>query len=175
MDDRSQQPVPGGGGAGAEAVLFDACLRPHRSLGPRGFVLLMTLIGAISFVGGMLFFLAGAWPIVGFLGADVLLVYIAFRINYRRGRMYETLRLSRDELRVERVDPAGRARRWSFQPYWLQVLMDDPPCHDSQLRLRSHGASLVIGSFLTPAERLQVAEALRGALSETRASPAAGA
>ena len=43
----------------------------------------MALVGGVSFVGGMVFFIAGAWPVVGFLGLDVLLVYWAFRVNYR--------------------------------------------------------------------------------------------
>ena len=34
----------------------------------------------------MVFLLAGAWPVFGFFGLDVLLVYWAFRLNYRRAR-----------------------------------------------------------------------------------------
>jgi uncharacterized membrane protein len=161
---------------GTEPVLFDAVLTPHRSLGPGGFVVLMTVICAVSFAGGLFFFLAGAWPVVGFLGADVLLIYIAFKVNYRRARMYETVTLTRRQLRVERVDHRGRARDWSFQPHWLQVLMDDPPAHGSQLCLRSHGRSLAIGAFLTPEERLDLATALQRALrglSEPDPGPAA--
>jgi len=148
----------------AEPVLFDAILTPHRSLGPRGFIVLMTTICAVSFAGGLFFFLAGAWPVVGFLGADVLLIYIAFKVSYRRARMYESVTLTCRQLRVEKVDHRGRVRGWQFQPHWLQVLIDDPPAHDSQLRLRSHGRSLAIGAFLTPGERLDLATALRQAL-----------
>jgi uncharacterized membrane protein len=46
--------------------------------------------------------------------------------------------------------------------------MDDPPKHDSQLTLRSHGRDLSIGTFLTPEERLELAHALRGALNQAR-------
>jgi uncharacterized membrane protein len=46
--------------------------------------------------------------------------------------------------------------------------MDDPPRRDSWLTLASHGLSLRIGSFLTPAERLELAQALRAALSQYR-------
>jgi uncharacterized membrane protein len=51
----------------------------------------MIALGAISFITGVLFLAAGAWPVLGFFGLDVLLVYIAFRLNYRSGRLYETL------------------------------------------------------------------------------------
>ena len=154
-----------------DEMLFDAVLTPHRSLPPRGFLILMLAVGGISFAAGVGFFLAGAWPVVGFLGLDVLLIYVAFRLNYRSARMHESLRLTRGSLTVERVEVSGRSRQWQFQPTWLQVLMDDPPQHESRLTLRSHGRSLVIGDFLTPEERLDLAKALRDALVRLRCVP----
>lgn len=151
-----------------EPALFDAELRPHRSLSPRGFLVLMLAACAISFAGGLAFFLAGAWPVVGFLGADVLLIYLAFRASYRSGRLVERLHLTRDRLTVSRVWPGGRSRSWEFQPYWLQVVFDDTAIADERancpLILRSHGKALAIGSFLTRQERREVAVALRQAL-----------
>ncbi len=152
----------------AEPLLLNACLRPNRSLSPRGFVILMSAVCAISFVGGLAFFLAGAWPVVGFLGFDVLLIYAAFRINYRDGRNYETLCMSPSELEVTKVNYHGKTRRWQFQPAWLQVHIDNPVEHDSALTLRSHGKSLVVGSFLAPEERAEVANAVTDALVKAR-------
>ena len=154
-----------------EEVVFDVRLTPHRSLSPRGFVILTAAVGTVGFLAGLGFFLIGAWPVVGFLGLDVALIYLAFRMNYRHGRMYETLRLTRGDLMVERVNPWGERKSWRFQPSWLQVLIDDPPQHDSTLTLRSHGRSLAIGGFLAPTERLDLANALRGALEEARSAP----
>ncbi len=164
-DARAQEP-PGS----TEELFFDARLRPHRSLSPRGFLLLMIAIAAVAFLAGLVFFLIGAWPVVGFLGLDVALVYLAFKINYRHGRMYETLRLTRGDLTVARIDHWGARKTWRFQPAWLQVLIDDPPGHYSPLVLRSHGKSLPIGGFLTPEERAGLAAALRRALEQTRAA-----
>ena len=110
----------------------------------------------------------GAWPVMGFMGLDVLLIYLAFRINYRDGRIYETLCMTRQELQVTKVNYHGRSRSWSFQPAWLQVHIDNPVQHDSALTLRSHGRSLIVGSFLTPEERAEVANALSDALMEAR-------
>ncbi len=154
-----------------EPVVFDVVLTPHRSLSPRGFVILMSAVCAVSFGAGLVFFLVGAWPVVGFFGLDVLLIYLAFRLSYRSGRRYETVSLTRAALTVSRVDPGGRRRSWRFQPTWLQVVMDDPPDHHSPLMLRSHGKSLSIGAFLTPEERFDLARALRQALAELRCAP----
>ena len=154
-----------------DPLIFDALLSPHRSLSPRGFAILLIAVCAVAFVAGMVFFLAGAWPVVGFLGLDVLLIYVAFRVNYRHSRMHETLALTRRDLTVCRVDHRGRVASWRFQPTWLQVLIDDPPDHHSQLVLRSHGRSLVIGAFLSPAERFDLATALRHALARAKCAP----
>jgi len=152
----------------APAVLFDAILTPHRSLGPRGFALLMGFVAAVNVGLGVSFMLRGAWPIFGFCGLDVLLFYVMFRLNYRSARMFERVRLLADEVVVERHEVGGKRQSWRFQPYWLRVSMDDPPEHGSQLVLSSHGQSLAIGSFLTPAERLDLARALRDALAAQR-------
>jgi uncharacterized membrane protein len=149
---------------GKAPVLFDAILTPHRSLNAAGFAILMTVVAAVNIGLGVSFMLQGAWPIFGFCGLDVLLFYVMFRLNYRSGRMFERIRLLPDELIVERHDARGRKERWSFQPYWLRIAMDDPPAHHSQLVLSSHGRSLTIGSFLTAGERFDLAQELGRAL-----------
>ena len=148
---------------------FDAVLQPHRSLGRTGFLILMAALCAISFAAGMAFLRMGAWPVFGFFGLDVIAVYVAFQFSYRSGRLVETLQLGEKELVVTRVSPSGRSRQWRFPPNWLQVRLDNPPRHHSQLMLSTHGRHLVIGSFLTPEERLEVATALRDALAKWRA------
>ena len=131
-------------------------------------MILMLVVCSVCVFAGLIFYLVGAWPVVGFLGLDVVLIYWAFRINYRRAEMYETVRLTADDLVVERVNHWGEKRIWRFQPHWLQVSMDDPPEPDSPLTLRSHGRSLAIGRFLTAEERYDLAKALRRALAQMR-------
>ena len=148
--------------------LFDAVLQPHRSLSQTGFGLLMGVVGLVGFGNGIAFLTIGAWPVSGFCGLEVGLFYLLFRLNYRGTRMFERVRLTPSALTVERHDLRGRVRRWSFQPYWLRVTIDDPPEPDSPLLLSSHGRSLAIGGFLPPAERLDVARALGQALAALR-------
>jgi uncharacterized membrane protein len=152
----------------AAPVLFDAILTPHRSLSLLGFAILMAVVAAVNVGLGVAFMLRGAWPIFGFCGLDVLLFYVMFRLNYRSARMFERVRLLPDELIVERHDARGRKESWSFQPYWLRIAIDDPPEHHSQLVLSSHGRALAVGSFLTPGERFDLAQALRLALQSRR-------
>jgi uncharacterized membrane protein len=132
--------------------LYTAVLSPHRSLPPAGLAVLMLFLAGTSAAVAVVFVLQGAWPVTPFFGLDVLLVFIAFRVSYRRARLHEELRLTEETLTVERVEPRGRRRRWRFQPFWLRVTLEkDRQGH--RLVLTSHGRSLVVGSFLAPAER----------------------
>ena len=152
-----------------DRVYLDASLRPHRSLGPAGFALVMGAIAAGGFGLGMAFYLAGAWPVAGFAGLEILLLFIAFRLNYRAGKAMEHLRLTDAGLEVVRVAPNGKRSRILLEPGWLQVRMDDPPLHHSKLIVSTGGKGLVLGSFLTPGERLEVARALNEAIERYRA------
>jgi uncharacterized membrane protein len=157
--------------AAREPVVFDALLTPNRSLPPRGFVIVMVTVSAACLAAGLLFILVGAWPVMAFLLLVLALIYLAFRINYRHGRMHESLALTRRDLTVRQIDHKGKVASWRFQPTWLQVLIDDPPQHHSQLVLRTHGRSLVIGAFLSPEERVDLAVELRRALARAKCAP----
>jgi uncharacterized membrane protein len=147
---------------------FRAVLHPHRSLGPTGFLVLMTAIGAVSFVTGMVFLAMGAWPVLGFFGLDVALVYVAFRLNYRSGRLYEMVELTPEALTVTRVHPSGKRECFDFNPYWVRVRLAEGPHGRTDLRIASHGRELAFGRFLTDDERRDFSDALAGALVETR-------
>ena len=148
--------------------VFEALLYPRRSLGPRGFAILIIATGVIGFVYGMAFWLMGAWPIFGFCGTEWLLFVYLFRKNLNGDKRSERLRLYRDRLMVETISPKGERQLYRFQPYWLQVILEEPDEYESNLYLRSHGKQLRIGSFLSPQERRDVADELRIVLNRLR-------
>ena len=151
-------------------VSFERVLLPHRSLPPHGFRVLMGLLAVISIAVGIGFVSIGAWPICGFFGLDVALLYLAFRLNYRSARQYETLRLADDQFTVERVGIYGERRLWRFQPFWLRVVLEERPDESNRLLLASHGRSLVIGDFLPPPSRRELNTTLREVLARWRAA-----
>ena len=151
-----------------EASVFSAVLRPHRSLGPKGFIILMSILAAISFIAGVAFLSMGAWPVFGFFGLDVLLVYIAFRLNYRAGRLYETVEVTPHELTITRVHPSGRTERFACNPYWARVRLAQARDGRTDLRLHLRGKEMSFGRFLTDDERHDFARALTGALLRAR-------
>ncbi len=168
MDDRPEG-ILHGDAHEDDTTALDLVLSPHRSLSPAGFWLLMALVAGVSFGAGLAFFFAGAWPVIGFLGLDVVLFYLAFRFSYRSGRVVETIRLRPSDLVVRRTSARDSVRTWSFQPYWLRVELDEGGAQSGQLALCSHGRRLVIGDFLAPGERHEVAATLRAALARAGA------
>ena len=162
-DDASAEPEP---------KIFAATITPHRSLGSTGFLILMLGIGGVSFVSGMVFLLLGAWPVFGFLGLDVLLIYWAFRANFRAARAYEEVTVTASELTVRKVSQQGIAREWTLNPVWVRL---ERIVHEEfgieRLFLVAGGRRLPIAAFLAPHEKASFARALSAALGEAKRGP----
>jgi uncharacterized membrane protein len=126
----------------------------------------------VSFATGVAFLLMGAWPVFGFFGLDVLAVYVAFRINFRRARASEEIRITPTELRLRRVSHRGHVVEFVFNPLWVQL---DRKAHAEygieKLYLLSKGRRLAIASFLGPDEKASFAKALTAALQAARRGP----
>jgi uncharacterized membrane protein len=156
----------------AEAAIFSAVITPHRSLSSTGFLIVMLAIGGLSFVSGVVFLLLGAWPVFGFLGLDVLLVYWAFRANFRAARAYEEVTVTATELIVRKVSQRGAVRVWTLNPLWVQL---DRIVHEEfgveRLFLVSRGRRLSIGAELSPDEKKDFASALAAAIGEAKRGP----
>jgi len=152
-----------------EPVLFSALLTPHRSLNRPGFLVVMACLSAISFAAGLAFLLMGAWPVFGFFGLDVLAIYWAFKINFRRAKASEEISVTSSELRVRRVSHRGDVVEWVLNPLWVQL---DQIAHEEfgieKLYLVSRGRRLSIGSFLGPDEKASFSNALKEGLAAAR-------
>lgn len=161
----SQEVVPEGPGA---PLYMDALLQPNRSLSSGAHTALIIIAAAIAVVLGLIYAVAGAWPVLGFFGLDIVLLIAAFRMSYKQGRLAERVRVGPDRMIVTRRYPTGRERHWSLAPHWAHVRIEDPVRHDSQVEVRSQGRTLVLGAFLSPPERGAFAAALRTALDEAK-------
>jgi uncharacterized membrane protein len=155
-----------------EPTIFSATLTPHRSLGGVGFLVLMLLFGSVSFVTGMLFLVIGAWPVLGFFGLDVLLLYWAFRLNYWHAKAYEHVTVTPSTLKVRKVSHLGCAREWVLNPLWVRI--DKVELEEfgiDRLFLVSRGKKLAIATCLGPDEKAGFAKELGKALVEARRGP----
>lgn len=155
--------------ASADTPFFQALLTPHRSLGRRGFAILM---GALLFgwlVTGVIFLSRGAWPVFGFFGLDVLLVYVCFRLNYRAARAREEVSVSRTSIDIKKTAPSGRWQAHHFNPFWAKFSVAR---HDeigiTAMTVEGQGQTVPIGSFLNPDDRESFARAFGNALATAK-------
>jgi uncharacterized membrane protein len=153
-------------------AIYRKRLVPHRSLTPRASHIFILLFGAGTFALSAPFYVMGAWPVVGFMGLDVLALYIAFRVSFYSARAYETLDLTPLELTLVKTAANGETAEWRFDTYWVRLERD---AHEEfgtlRVRLVSRGESVEIGSFLGPDQKGELYEDLSRALAIARRGP----
>ena len=151
-----------------EPLLLDALLYPNRSLPNTGFMVLMAIVIGVNITFGIAFTLQGAWPVLAFGGLDILLVYCAFKISYRQGRLHERLWIRAGNIHISRVLPSGHEMRWQLPAIFTDLVFPDPMEHEGQIVIRHKGKHLIVGAFLSPEERLAFAKRLREAMLSSR-------
>ena len=175
-EDRSTSPSSGTRPDPKPRWLEQMTIWPHRSLSPKGFGVVMGVLAGFLFLIGLGFFLAGAWPVIGFLGLELLVVWGAFKLNYRAARHRETIHTTTEELMVESQTPAGKRAQKSFPIGWLRVSLSpsESPVIKSRDRqkviLSSHGEQAEIGKYLHPAEKAGLSRELGAMIDRARAT-----
>lgn len=149
----------------ADRPIFEALLVPYRSLGRRGFNTLMLFFGVVSVASGSIFVANGAWPICGFFGLDVFLLWLAFRASYRSARAREEVSVSRTDLSIRKISPKGQVDETHHNPFWARFRVDR---HEEfgilRMRVEERGRATEFGSFLNTDDRESFAEAFNRAL-----------
>jgi uncharacterized membrane protein len=154
----------------ADEPLFKALLTPHRSLGRTGFHILMGTFLVIWLTLGSIFLAMGAWPVFGFLGLEVLLIYLAFRWSYRSGRAREEVEVSRTRLDIRKFAPSGRMEAHRFNPFWTRFrVARHEEIGITGMAVEGEGRKVQIGSFLNPDDRESFAMAFGRALATAKA------
>ena len=156
-------------GLAADEPFFRALLTPHRSLGRTGFLVLMGTLTFGWLVTGAFFLSRGAWPVFGFFGLDVVLLYVAFRMNYRAARAREEVSVSRTALDIRKTAPSGKSQDYRFTPFWAKFAVSR---HDeigiTQMAVEGQGRRVPIGGFLNPDDRERFAKAFSQALVKAK-------
>lgn len=132
----------------------------------------LACVGSASCLASLPFFLMGAWPVVGFMGLDVLLLWLAFRANFRAASAYEDVTLTPVELEIAKVSARGARREWRFNPLWVRLeRIEHEEFGIRELMLASRGRRLEIASFLGPNAKADFARDFTAALAEARHGP----
>ena len=155
--------------ARCDKIYMDAVLRPNRSLSNHGFKIVMLSLAAMSFLAGLGFLAIGAWPVIGFFGLDIVLVYLAFKVNFRAGaRECETVKVSAAQVAISNTCYRGKIGWWRVSPSFARVIVDEINDYETRVTLSAGGASLPLATCLSPSERVAFAAALKAALEQAR-------
>jgi uncharacterized membrane protein len=151
-----------------ETIYFDAVLTPNRSLSERGFAIAMALIAVTFFLTGLLFWSMGAGVILGFFGLDILAIWLAFRLSFRRQREETRITVTARMLRLHHRDKRGREKSADVPTAFARIELDAPATPASGLRIAHGNRAWVVGRFLTQGECASLAAALKRAIGEAR-------
>jgi uncharacterized membrane protein len=148
---------------------MDASIRPNKALSERGLTVVMLALMSISFVAGVSFLLIGAWPVVGFFGLDIILVWWALRHTARRlDKQHETVTILSEMIHVSRTDARGAVRHWTVSPAFARVSVEEKEDFPPEVSLICGGQGLSLGAALAPSERRDLARAMEQAIWKAR-------
>ena len=118
---------------------LDIKIYPNQSLRPKNFIILMFLITIPAGFISIAFYLTGAWPVLGFMGLEKILIYIAFKILFYRNKFYEHIVLNNKKLNIFCNKQNKVVKKIELEPTWLQVKIEDIYKNKDMLTLSSHG------------------------------------
>jgi uncharacterized membrane protein len=152
-----------------QSPLFAALLTPHRSLSPQGVRWVIAFTAMMASIPGIAFYAMGAWPVVGLLGLDVLVLYWALNASLADREMFEEITLWPDALDIRHVSKKGRETALSFNPFFIRLsVVRDNEDRVTALKIVTRKDEVEIGRFLTPGDKASFADAFGHALSRAK-------
>ena len=147
---------------------LDVTLTPNRSLSPRGLVILCTIIGVLSFIGGVVFYSMGAIAVMGFFGLDALALFFALRAVLKKSSQETRVIVTADTLRVDHRTAEGAERSAELPSAFTRVDLYEEAGLVRGVELKNRGEAWVIGRFMGPDDCRSLVERLQDALSDAR-------
>ena len=134
---------------------------PNNSLSPKGFFLLMAFITIPCLTIGIMFMVMGAWPVLGFMGLEVFLIYIFFKILFHKNNFYEHIILDTKHFNIFYNNKNKTIDTIVLEPTWLQVKLNKT---EKSLFVLTHGKIIELGKCLAFKEKVSLAKTIDDAL-----------
>ena len=107
----------------------------------------------------------GCLACVWLLGLDVALLYYAFKINYKSGEIFETLKIEKETFLITRNFPSGKQQSWNLEPYWASVELNSQKRNEENLILKSKDKVVLVGSFLNYDDKRKLFDRIQEAIN----------
>jgi len=103
------------------------------------------------------------------MGLDFLLIFWAFKVNYRSAKAYEDVEVSREHVMLRKVTAKGQETKFEFPQFGTRFEIDR---HEeigiTKMRLANRKRNVELGYFLNPQDRETFAHAFSRALSRAK-------
>ena len=154
--------------ATAGRLVFEATIRPHRSLTRRAARRIVGGLFAAAGLSALVFFLLGAWPVTGFCGGELVLAATLLLLHARSARASELVLLGERNLRVIRTDPRGRRAVCEMPSAWLAVRLEERAGTVPRLLVGVRDRQVEIGRMLGETAKRDLAASLAEAVESMR-------
>ncbi len=155
--------------AAVEHPVYAAVIRPYQSLSQNGFRVVMILCCVVSLILSIASWRLGVWPIAGFLGLDMLALYVALKVSFRRGDSFEEVAITPLEVSLARVNHRGTRQEWRFNPLWTKLeRVEDEEFGLMRLTLVSRRQKVDVARDAAPSVRASIAEEIGRALAKVK-------
>lgn len=143
---------------------FTLEMRPPHNLSGAGIWLVIAAYCLAAIPLGGFFLTLGAWPIAGFYGLDLVVLAVALIMARHKARRYERVVMTPANTTIEHGNHQGCQGSARLDTPWLSIRLHDPQAHHCRIELSCKGKRIIIGGFLAPSERREVANILRDEL-----------
>jgi uncharacterized membrane protein len=126
---------------------FKIVAKPNCSLSRQGMYIVVGIVAFFSLAIALAFSLMGAWLVLPFAGAEMILVAGAFYYMQCHANDFESITIIGDELSLDKRD-YKQTSRVVLNCYWAKVLLVKQPSGDHALLLKSHGKEYEFGKRL---------------------------
>ena len=133
----------------------------NNSLSTKGFYILMASIILPALFIGSAFLLIGAWPVLGFMGLEIILIYIFFKILFYKNNFYEHVILDKSKFYISYNNKNSVINSVNLEPTWLQVKLEN---NNNKLQIFTHGKAIELGKCLAIKEKASLAITIQEAL-----------
>lgn len=149
-----------------EPIDADApCVRvrsaPNASLAGRFETGVFVAIAAMVLLPAVALAQMGAWPMLPFAGAEILVLAWAFGVMRRRRGDFELVEIDGPEIRLD-IRQDGRRESRTLNRHWAQLVVRREAKLGERVHVsvRSHGSETAIGRFMNDEDRLAMAAKL---------------
>jgi uncharacterized membrane protein len=135
---------------------FSLTLKRNCSISPAGLLGVFMALSLVSSAIGIGFAMAGAWPVLPFVGLEIVALGAAFVLYARRAGDYERIELEPGRLVVE-VAEAERLVQYRLDPRRARVVLERKEGYGARVLLREAGKEVEVGRHLDAPSRIEFA------------------